>query len=82
MKFRKKSVVVEAFRWTIDEVPDWWKEASKSFLVYPLTGAVRITTLEGDMIALPGNYIVKGVKGEMYPVRENIFEAIYEKVEE
>lgn len=41
-----------------------------------------IHTLEGDMIAEPGDWIITGVKGERYPCKPDIFEATYERVEE
>ena len=40
-----------------------------------------IHTLEGDMTARPGDYIIEGVKGELYPVKPDIFEATYEPAE-
>jgi hypothetical protein len=40
-----------------------------------------IHTLEGDMVADPGDWIITGVKGEVYPCKPDIFEATYEKVE-
>jgi len=43
--------------------------------------AVTIETLEGTMVALPGDWIIRGVKGEMYPCKPDIFEATYEPVE-
>jgi hypothetical protein len=39
---------------------------------------VVIATLEGDMTASPGDWIIKGVKGEFYPCKPDIFEATYE----
>jgi hypothetical protein len=42
----------------------------------------RISTLEGDLVVTPGDYIITGVKGEHYPCKPDIFEATYEKVEE
>jgi hypothetical protein len=42
---------------------------------------IRIRTLEGDMMALVGDWIIKGVKGEFYPCKPDIFEATYEAVE-
>jgi len=39
-----------------------------------------ITTLEGEMRASPGDYIIKGIKGEFYPCKPDIFECTYEKV--
>jgi hypothetical protein len=43
---------------------------------------ITIPTLEGDMIAKHGDYIIKGIKGELYPCKPDIFEATYEKVED
>lgn len=89
-KYRKKPVVIEAFQWTGDrnqtEDPEWIVDALE-------TGKVEITqnctadyrfgmvikTLEGDMIAWPGDYIIKGVQGELYPCKPDIFEQTYEK---
>jgi hypothetical protein len=42
---------------------------------------LKIQTLEGDMIASIGDYIIKGIKGEFYPCKPDIFEQTYEKVE-
>jgi hypothetical protein len=41
---------------------------------------LQIKTLEGVMIAIPGDYIIKGVKGEVYPCKPDVFEATYEKI--
>ena len=41
-----------------------------------------IETLEGDMIARAGDWIIKGIQGELYPCKPDIFEATYERVEE
>lgn len=45
----------------------------------PADGRVYIPTLEGTMTAAPGDWIIKGVKGELYPCKPDIFEATYEK---
>ena len=45
------------------------------------TGEIHIRTLEGVMVASVGDYIIKGVHGELYPCKPNIFESAYEKVE-
>jgi hypothetical protein len=42
---------------------------------------IKIPTLEGEMTASIGDYIIRGVKGEYYPCKPDIFEATYEKVE-
>ncbi len=41
-----------------------------------------IHTLEGDMTAVPGDYIITGVKGELYPCKKEIFEATYDIIED
>lgn len=46
----------------------------------PPTGELLIPTLEGDHTARPGDYIIRGVKGEFYPCKPDIFEMTYEKV--
>jgi len=49
---------------------------------YQTEAEVRIRTLEGEMTASPGDYIITGIKGEAYPCKPDIFEATYEPVEE
>lgn len=46
-----------------------------------MTVRVFIHTLEGDMIVSPGDYVIKGVKGEFYPCKPDIFEQTYEPIE-
>lgn len=87
MKFRKKPVVIEAFRWTggpdQTEDPEWIVDAIKGGTVTIASQAVYLTihTLEGKMIANPGDYIIKGVANELYPCKADIFAATYEAVE-
>jgi hypothetical protein len=81
MKFRKKPVVIEAFRFLIDEVPQWWSNLPNVGIDVLHHEAV-IETLEGTMRASLGDWIIKGVKGELYPCKPDIFDATYEKVEE
>lgn len=87
MKFRKRPVVIEAFLWTADihqeEDPEWAVEAIKSGRVYFENDGtpgvtLKINTLEGTMTAQRGDYIIKGVKGEIYPCKPDIFAATYE----
>lgn len=49
---------------------------------YMETGGIHIPTMEGVMIASPGDWIIKGIKGEFYPCKPDIFEATYTKVTE
>jgi hypothetical protein len=94
-KYRKKPVVIEAFKWTGDsrqkEEPKWIVEALRrkgAFINFEPneTGEeaipyLLIKTLEGDMKAYQGDYIIKGVNGEIYPCKPDIFSKTYELVE-
>ena len=79
-QYRKKPVVIEAFRFTVDEVPQWWLDR-QDIQLEVATCTALIPTLEGVMRASPLDYIIKGIKGEIYPCKPDIFEATYEKVE-
>lgn len=84
MKYRKKPIVIEAFRFQIDNaMPDWFNEKriTNEIITYD-DGTCDIKTLEGVMHANKGDYIIKGVKGEIYPCKPDIFEETYEKVED
>lgn len=81
--YRKKPVVVEAVKLTydnIDEVKALLESGTRLFC----TGLcrVKIWTLEGIMEARPGDYIIKGVNGECYPCKPDIFAKTYEEVNE
>jgi len=84
-KFRKRPVVIEAEQWMATQA-SWdaimamgtvpWKPGpigGDSFLIH---------TLEGDHLASQGDWIIKGVNGEFYPCKPDIFEKTYEAVEE
>jgi len=77
-KFRKKPVVIEAFRLAFDNVPDWFmdKVTTNECVIYPQYAEIK--TLEGTMRADAGDFIIKGVKGEIYPCKPDIFAATYE----
>ena len=84
MKYRKKPVVVEAFRMGMEEIPDWFmdKVISNTIILSRNLDETycHIETLEGTMKADYGDYIIKGVNGEIYPFKPYIFEKTYEKV--
>lgn len=88
MKFRKKPIVVEAFRIGIDPTPEWFVGAMRNsnsiILKRDLTNrpCAEIITLEGTMNAGYADYIIRGVNGEIYPCKPEIFEKTYERVEE
>lgn len=95
MKFRKKPVVIEAMQWTGDNLADVlqftgkhdkfneWFENFKDYAAHVSKDGniFKIFTLEGTMDASPGDWIIKGVKGEHYPCRPDIFAMTYEPVE-
>lgn len=79
-KFRKKPVIIEAIQFTGDNVSDCLEFAGLN-IETTTEKALIISTLEGRMICSIGDYIIKGVKGEFYPCKPDIFEQTYEKVE-
>lgn len=74
--FRKKPVHIEAVQYTGDNLADILKFVGK----VKTGGGCRIETLEGTMEAMPGDWIIRGVKGEFYPCKPDIFTATYEPV--
>ena len=80
MKYRKKPVVIEAIQWTGKNKDEIRSFVGKSLDYLATTNVVRIITLEGLMGANIGDYIIKGVNGEFYPCKPDIFEKTYEKV--
>ena len=93
MKFRKKPVIVEAvqFGYRFDW-PDWFQDAvSSNKIMVANTGKfhnpnkicwAEIYTLEGIVIANNGDWIIRGIAGEIYPCKPDIFEKTYEMVED
>jgi hypothetical protein len=83
-KYRKKPVVVEAMR--LDKTSESFKAAyiflgkNVDFAAAQDGALINISTLEGTMQARVGDYIIKGVHGEFYPCKPDIFEATYEPV--
>lgn len=84
MKYRKKPVVIEAIQWTGKneaEILNFFKTDQILNFNYDPKPTFQIKTLEGTMSARIGDYIIKGVEGEMYPCKPGIFEKTYEPVE-
>lgn len=87
-KYRKKSKVIEAMQFNgLDDylkIVAWMKQcgdtcADEARFMAPI---MLLSTLEGTSAASPGDWIIRGVKGEFYPCKPDIFEATYELVEE
>ena len=93
MKYRKKPVVINAIQYTnlnADEIRDFvgidLKQELESETAYiagkaPPRFSLTIPTLEGDMKAMPMDFIIKGIKGEFYPCKPDIFEATYDAIQ-
>lgn len=87
-KYVKKPVEIEAFQFYVDDIPDWFMDAVTNNIVtlrkcdykrYSIDEAYcEIETLEGTHRANGGDYIIKGIKGELYPCKSDIFEMTYE----
>ena len=80
MRYRKKPVEIEAVQWTGENLEEIKKFAGNS-LTY-IEQHVIIETLEGCRRVNKGDYIIKGIAGEFYPCKPDIFKATYEEVGE
>lgn len=83
MKFRKKPVVIEAMQWdgsatSANAIAKW---VDQPWGVDPSRTVLEVPTLEGLMQASKGDWIIRGVKGEFYPCKPDVFAATYEAVD-
>ena len=92
MLYRKRPVVIEAIQWTgenwdkvLEFIPDvgskYWLKSGAVGGTAELNQPIIIKTLEGNMTADVGDWIICGVVGEYYPVKPDVFEKTYERVE-
>lgn len=79
-QYRKKPVVIEAIEWTGGNVKDVINFMDGQNVSYSDSTGLLIHTLEGIHHATDGDYIIKGVKGEFYPCKPDIFAATYDPV--
>ena len=88
-KFVKKPVVIEAIQFTTNNEPndvemnrivDWINAESDMRISSHNGTSIFINTLEGEMRAECGDWIIKGVKGEFYPCKPDVFEKTYDVV--
>jgi hypothetical protein len=85
-KFRKKPIVIEARRFVVHDtywqqaVADWCGGRLRGMRLEPSERVIQIDTLEGEIEASPGDWIIRGVAGEYYPCKPDIFDASYEEV--
>ena len=92
MKYRKKPVIIEAIQWTglnLEEIKSFVGKSLQYDIIDTAWEVVKgaphvnmtIKTLEGDHICTKGDFIIKGVHGEFYPCKPDIFEKTYELAE-
>ncbi len=96
MKYRKRPVIIEAVLWTNNNQREMFDfltgnklkneymlSESKHFYIdhHKVDGGLVIKTLEGEHLASIGDYIIKGVQGEFYPCKPDIFAETYELVD-
>ena len=87
-QYRKKPVVIEARQWdgsvesyrSITEASEYKGMVCNMLYDGQKVASFHISTLEGAHIVRPGDFIIKGIKGEFYPCKPDIFEATYEAV--
>ena len=80
-KYRKKPIIVEAVVWTgnnIDEIKELAKNAVEHIIF--VNNNLYIETLEGNMNVSVGDYVIKGIAGEFYPCKPDIFKKTYETI--
>ena len=87
-KYCKKSVVVEAVKFGgsstyVYAIMAWMKGGRyiEPKFILDNIGSMYIPTLEGSMKVNPGDYVIKGIKGEFYPCKPDVFEATYDPVD-
>lgn len=83
MKFRKKPIIIEAMQLNHKNLEKIWTWLDTCYAGHSSVGDdqelfLDIKTLEGTMIANENDWIIKGIKGEFYPCKPDIFEATYE----
>ncbi len=79
-RYRKKPVVIEAFRLGFDDEPSWYTDAVEAGAAGQSIDERMwfVVTLEGKLYAQRGDWIIRGVQGELYPCKPDIFEQTYE----
>jgi len=83
-KYRKKPVIIEAVQWKGGnpfEILDFIEGSDRAVDMQEGCDFFKIKTLEGDMTVSPSDYIIKGIQGEIYPCKPDIFKDTYEEVE-
>ena len=90
-RYKTKPCEIEAFQFYVDNMPDWFTEAliRNEVKIYDYDhkrhsideAHCLIETLEGTMRGDVGDYIIKGLKGELYPCKSDVFKKKYERID-
>lgn len=81
-KYTKKPVTIEAVLWKGTNLEEILAFCNMAYMAYDIDGGtLKINTLEGPMIATEGDFIIKGIKGEFYPCKGDIFNLSYDEGE-
>lgn len=85
MQYRKRPIVIEAYQWNHrgnfikwDALPSWIRDTYERGDFLMLADGAEIKTLEGWIKASIGDWIIRGIAGELYPCKPDIFDATYE----
>lgn len=92
-KYQKIPIMVEAFQLTKDlevkDTPEWFQKAIEDGIAHwqekPIYGNLKVIylfTLEGRMECIEGNWVIRGVEGELYPCKDEIFNKTYREITE
>ena len=82
-RHRKRPVIIDAFRFGYDPIPDWFDSAiDEGKVVFKTPHHPIIKTLEGEHYANFGDWIIRGVIGELYPCKHEVFLQTYEAADE
>lgn len=81
MKYRRKPVFVDAIQWTGDNYPEVFEfTEGNAWPTRSHSDTLAVSTLEGEVMATKGCYIIRGVDGTYYPCQEAVFKKTYEPV--
>ena len=79
-KYVKKPIVVEAIQWTGYNIAEVKNFAEGHIGTYSNSSRIAVSTPEGRLFAYSGYYIIKGINGEFYPCKPDVFKKTYEEI--
>lgn len=81
MRYLKKPMEIQAYRYEFDRKPSWMIE-NHNYTITPNRSAITINTKEGELIVRPGDYIIQNDDGELSTMTPDLFEKSYLKIME